>query len=167
MSQRISSPGIFKSKNKKNNNNNTFLLRYVSKNVCNLKTPFLLPLAPLKMFINFKEPLILLGAWTILIIFWLILWLAVPCNPNLNCIPFETNSGSNKRKDGTKAFVVSILCIYLVFLCVAIYAKIFVCMDVGTYFKNTFNGGITSQIFSLTPQNLKNFEIQQSKLIKK
>jgi hypothetical protein len=167
MSQR----SFFKNKNNKNKSENTFLLRYVSKNVCNLKTPFFLPLAPLKMFINFREPLILFAAWTILIIFWLILWLLVPCNPNLNCIPFETNTGSKKRKDGTKAFVVSILCVYLVFLFVALYAKIFVCTDITTYFKNTFNGGITTQIFSLTPQKLKNFEIQEklakNKIIKK
>ena len=50
-------------------------------------------------------------------------------------------------------------------------ADYLICPAYNAYFKNTFNGGITTQIFSLTPQKLKNFEIQEklakNKIIKK
>ncbi len=154
--------------NNKNNSSNTFLLRYVAKNVCNLKSPLLLPLAPLKMFVNYKEPLILLGAWTILIVFWLILWLAAPCNPNLNCIPFdEANAENTKRKDGTKALVVSVICIYAVFLIVTIYAKFFVCMDIQEYFQKTFGGGIGTQVFSLNRKDYLQAIKEENRFTKK
>ena len=97
----------------------TYLQRYVQENVCKLKLP-LVPLAPAFMFINVFRPEVAISSFSILLFVWVILWLAVPCNVNLNCNRFG-------KKDGTKALFVSFLIIYGVLLVVAVSARLWLC----------------------------------------
>lgn len=131
-------------------NEDTFLLRYIRTNVCQVKSKLLLPAVPLIAFVNFREPFILFGSWLFLIVFWLILWLAAPCNPNYNCTPFDENNPNNrKRRDGVKAFIISFFCVYLVFLTVTLYASVFICSDAVPEFFKKFRGGILTNISSV------------------
>jgi len=86
------------------------------------------------------------ATWSIVIFLFLILWLAVPCNPNLNCTP------STKRKDGTKAFLVAFLITYGILFVVAVAARFFICTSDKPK-TDAYGGGILTNIESLFKMN--------------
>jgi hypothetical protein len=102
-----------------------------------------MPLVPAFMFANFTQPIIFAGAWFLVIVLWLIIWLAVPCNPNLNCTAITP-----RGKDGTKALLVAFLIVYGILVGVAIAARIFICTD-GKPKVDHYGGGILTNLQSL------------------
>jgi hypothetical protein len=122
--------------------NVTFLQRFVRDNVCTHKGFVLVPAAPAFMFANPFQFQSFAAAWGLTIILWLILWLAVPCNPNLNCTP------TTKKKDGTKALLVSWLIVYGILVVVALAARVFICSSGGPPL-NAYGGGVLTQVESL------------------
>lgn len=118
----------------------TFLQKFIRDDVCSHKIVFL-PITPAFMMINFFSPIFFI-AWFILLSLFLTLWLIVPCNPNLNCTP------TTKKKDGTKALLVSFLIVYLVLFAIAVSAKIFICSDSKPKESNDY-GGVLTNISSL------------------
>jgi hypothetical protein len=98
----------------------TLVSRFVTQKVCGYPLAFL-PLTPALLLANVFDIYAFLTVWSVLLILFLILWLIVPCNPNLNC------TADTKKRDGTKALVVSFLFIYSAFLAVAITGKLFLC----------------------------------------
>lgn len=120
----------------------TFLEKIVRRDVCSHKTALLMPLVPAIVFVDVTQPFIAGGAWLLVIVLWLILWLAVPCNPNLNC-----TAKTPRGKDGTKALFVSFLIVYGVLFGVAVAARIFICTDGKPH--SEYGGGILTNIQSL------------------
>jgi hypothetical protein len=120
----------------------TFLERIVRRDVCSHKTSLVMPLVPAIIFADVTQPLIAGGAWLIVLVLWLILWLAVPCNPNLNC-----TAKTPRGKDGTKALLVSFLIVYGVLFGVAVAARIFICTN-GKH-SDPYGGGILTNLQSL------------------
>lgn len=124
-------------------NPTTFLERFVRQDVCSHKSSLVMPLVPAFMFANFTQPIIFAGAWFLVIVLWLIIWLAVPCNPNLNCTAITP-----RGKDGTKALLVAFLIVYGILVGVAIAARIFICTD-GKPKVDHYGGGILTNLQSL------------------
>ena len=122
--------------------NVTFLQRFVRDNVCTHKGIVLVPAAPAFMFANPFQFQSFAAAWGLTLVLWLILWLAVPCNPNLNCTP------TTKKKDGTKALLVSWLIVYGILIVVAVAARFFICSSGGPPL-NAYGGGVLTQVESL------------------
>jgi len=82
------------------------------------------------------------ATWTLLVVFFLVNWLLLPCNPNLNC--------TGKRKDGIKALFVSVLLIYGILFAIAVSAHLFLCRSENS---NAPVGGLLSNMKSLfTPE---------------
>ena len=102
-----------------------------------------MPLVPAIAFLNVKNPLIFSATWGILIFVWLLIWLVLPCNPNLNC-----TATTPRGKDGTKAFVASFLIVYGILVGVAFSARFFICTD-GRDKPNAYGGGILTNVKSL------------------
>lgn len=113
----------------------TFITKFVDEKVCPsvkgyqgfIKLPFISVLAFLSPF-----------PWLIIGLLTLIFYLA-PCNPNLNC------TSISKKKDGTKAFVIALLIVYLLILFSSAIAKVFVCNENG--FQS--GGGVMTNIQDL------------------
>jgi hypothetical protein len=97
----------------------TYVTEFISKNVCphakGIQGWFKLPFITATLFIT-PVPWLLVGLLTL--IFYL-----TPCNPNLNCTVIT------KKKDGQKAFIISLLIVYLLFFSTAILAKLLICND--------------------------------------
>lgn len=98
----------------------TLLSRFVKEKVCGYPIA-LLPISPALVIGNIFDIYTFLTLWTVLAVLFLTLWLVVPCNPNLNC------TADTKKKDGTKALLVSFLLLYGSLLIVAITGRIFLC----------------------------------------
>jgi hypothetical protein len=98
----------------------TLLSRFVVEKVCGYPS-LLVPLTPALVIGNIFDFYTFFTLWSILVFVFLIIWLIVPCNPNINCTP------DTKKKDGTKAFLVSFLILYALLLVVAITGKLFLC----------------------------------------
>lgn len=120
----------------------TFLQKYIAQDVCVHRNVFILPAVPAFMFVNFMNPVLFASAWITVLFLWIVLWLLVPCNPNLNC----TAPGSNQGKDGTKALLVSFLIVYGLLFVVAVAARFFVCQDPNK--ENYEMGGVLTNLFS-------------------
>jgi hypothetical protein len=119
----------------------TYITKFINDKVCPhtkgwvgfLKLPFINALAFILPF-----PWILVGVLT------LIFYLA-PCNPNLNC------TSVTKKKDGQKAFVISVIIVYSVLLVASVLAKITICKDTTNAPPNGFLTNVASFI-----DNVKN-----------
>ena len=106
-------------------NGDTFLLHFVKRNVCNRKAPvgdLILPLVPGFLMIDITQPYSFVFVWTLVLFLFLIIWKIVPCNSNLNC-------NSKRKKDGTKALLMSFLIVYAILFAVAVMARLFICTD--------------------------------------
>lgn len=125
----------------------TFLENYVQKNVCSHKSIFMMPAVPALLFVNVFEPVLFGCAWGVVIFIWLVIWLIVPCNPNLNCT--ATLVGRKQGKDGTKALLVAFLISYALLFAIAIAARLIVCVKEDPQ-PSAYGGGILT--------NLKVFE---------
>ena len=127
-------------------NGDTFLLHFVRKNVCKRKAPIgdlLLPLTPGFLMIDITQPASFVFIWTIVLLVFLIIWKIVPCNLNLNC-------NYKRKKDGTKALLMSFLIVYAILFGVAVMARLFICSD-GVHHDSLLdkNGGLIDNIASL------------------
>jgi len=115
----------------------TLLGRFVDEDVCK-SNKFMLPLLPLKLFFDFRNISALSAVWGTVLIVWIIIWIFVPCNPNLNCTATEPQG-----KDGIKALVVSFLIVFAVFTGAIVAAKIFAC---DTFANDQNVGGVLSNL---------------------
>ena len=122
----------------------TFLENYIKNNVCSHQTIFVMPLVPAFLFTNIFRPLLFGCAWSIVLFVWLVVWLLVPCNPNLNCTATLTN-GRKQGKDGIKALLVSFLISYAILFAVAISARLIVCVKENPQ-PNAWGGGLFTNI---------------------
>ena len=125
----------------------TFLQKYIANEVCVHKNVFLLPAVPAYMFLNIFNPFLFFTSWGIVVFLWLILWLAVPCNPNLNCT--EPLDGHTQGKDGTKALFITFIAVYATLFVLAVGARFLICEDPKKGLIHQEHGGILSNIFSL------------------
>ena len=103
----------------------TLLLHFVRRNVCNHKAPvgdLILPLTPAFLMVDITQQASFFAIWGFVVIFFLVLWLIVPCNKTLNC-------NNKKQKDGTKAFLLAFLITYGILIVVAVMARVFMCTD--------------------------------------
>jgi hypothetical protein len=123
----------------------TFLENYVRNNVCSHKTSFSMPVVPAILFANVFEPVAFACAWGLVFFVWIVIWLVLPCNPNLNCTATLTN-GNKQGKDGTKALLVSFLIVYAILFAVAVTARLIVCESPDPK-PNRYGGGLVSNIF--------------------
>lgn len=120
----------------------TYVTQFVEDNVCKHSSLYTLPLAPIRVMLNPLSPLFY-ATWSILIVFFLVNWKLLPCNPNLNC--------SGGSKDGIKSLWVSVLIVYAVLFAVAVSAHVFLCRSAPN--PNAPVGGLLSNMKSLfTPE---------------
>jgi hypothetical protein len=96
----------------------TYVTIFAEGTVCTHKSFLTVPLLPFLVMLNPRSPLFF-PTWSILTVIFLVNWLILPCNPNLNC--------SSGGKDGIKALWVSAILAYLILFSIAIVAKLLLC----------------------------------------
>jgi len=130
----------------------TLLSRFVTDKVCRYPI-ILLPITPLFLIANVFDIYAFLTLWIFLAVVFLVLWLVVPCNPNLNC------TADTKKKDGTKALLVAFLLLYSALLVVAVTGRIFLCKE-----RTQTEGSLLDNVKSLfeLPHSAKQLQAKDS-----